>query len=254
MKKNIFYILAVLLLGTAGCEQQSVYKYENDPRLYFFNGVDYSQTPTLRQNDSIAQSFFILPEDQLQDTVWIVVETMGLVAEQPRPFTLVQTNVGETNAAVAGTHFMAFDSEEMKKNMMIPVGSVRYYMPLIVLRGDPLMETSVLRLKLKIVENAHFKVGIEKQTELLVKMTAMPERPSNWSSWTYTFGTWGPKKMWFLVHKMGITDFTFPDDYAYSTYLNSLFIEKLAEYNANPDNPDVPLTEANGTPVSYDYY
>ena len=60
--------------------------------------------------------------------------------------------------------------------------------------------------------------------------------------------------MWFLVHQMGITDFTFPDDYAYTTYLNSLFIEKLAEYNANPDNPDVPLKEADGTLVSYDYY
>ena len=254
MKKHIFYILTVLLLGIAGCEQQSVLKYNNDPRLYFFRGTDYSQTPSYNQNDSIAQSFFLLPDKQMQDTVWIVVETMGLVAEEPRPFTLVQTNVGEADAAVAGTHYMAFDSEEMKKNMKIPAGSVRYYMPLIVLRGDPLMENSVLRLKLKIVENAHFKIGIEKQTELLVKMTAMPERPSNWRQWEYTFGKWGAKKMWFLVHQMGITDFTFPDDYAYSTYLNSLFIEKLAEYNANPDNPDVPLKEADGTLVEYDYY
>lgn len=254
MKKNLIYILAVLLLGIAGCEQQSVLKYENDPRLYFFKGRDYSQTPQLVQGDSVAQSFFILPDNQMEDTVRIVIETMGLTSDQPRPFTLVQTNAGEADAAVAGKHYMAFDSEEMKKNMMIPAGSVRYYMPLIVLRGDPLMETSVLRLKLKIVEDEHFKVGLETQSELLVKMTAMPERPSNWGSWQYTFGKWGPKKMWFLVHQMGMTDFTLPADYAYQTYLNSLFIEKLAEYNANPNNPDVPLKEADGTEVSYDYF
>ncbi|MFR7823741.1 MAG: hypothetical protein ACLU30_11510 [Odoribacter splanchnicus] len=34
----------------------------------------------------------------------------------------MQTNAGEADAAIAGTHYMAFDSEEMKKNMMIPAG------------------------------------------------------------------------------------------------------------------------------------
>lgn len=253
MKKNLVYILAVLLLGIAGCERESVLKYENDPRLYFFKGTDNTQNPYLVQMDSVAQSFFILPDAQMRDTVRIVIETMGLTSDQPRPFTLVQTNVGEADAAVAGKHYLAFDSEEMKKNMMIPAGSVRYYLPLVVLRGDPFMETSVLRLKLKIVENEYFKVGIETQTELLVKMTAAPEMPSNWRSWQYTFGKWGPKKMWFLVHYMGITDFTFPEDYAYTSYLHSLFLEKLAEYNANPNNPDVPLSEADGTLISDKY-
>ena len=115
MKKHIFYILTVLLLGIAGCEQQSVLKYNNDPRLYFFVAQIIPRLRVTVKMIVLRSLFFLLPDKQMQDTVWIVVETMGLVAEEPRPFTLVQTNVGEADAAVAGTHYMAFDSEEMKK-------------------------------------------------------------------------------------------------------------------------------------------
>ena len=250
MKKNILYYGILLLLNLTGCEQKDVNRYENDPRLYFFNGYDNTRTPTYYHQDSIAQSFFLLPAEQERDTVFIVLETMGMISDEPRPFRLVQTNEGEPDAAVAGKHYLPFDSEEMRQNMMIPAGAVRYYMPLIVLR-DPSLETSKVRLKLGIVENEYFKLGINEELEFMVTITATAEEPPTWNSWS--FGDWGAKKMWFVINYVGISDFAdVPEDYAYRRYLKTLAIQKLREYNADPNNTDTPLTEADGTVVTFE--
>lgn len=253
MKKNIFYILAMLLgLGMAGCEKQEAERYENDPRLYFFRGVDYNRKPVFQQFDSITQSFFVLPEKQNRDTVYIAIETMGMTSGEARPFRLIQTNADSAGAAVAGTHYVDFNSEEMRKNMIIPAGSVRYFMPLILLR-DPSLEHSKVRLNLAIAENEHFKVGINARSKFLITITALAEPPANWRSWSGTFGNWGSKKMWFLINYVGITDFsTVPTDYAYLNYLKAVAIEKLQAYNADVNNEDAPLTEADGTPVTFE--
>lgn len=251
MKKNILYIMGIsFLLGLSGCEQLDVNRYENDPRLYFFNGYDNTRTPTYYHQDSIAQSFFLLPAEQERDTVFIVLETMGMPSDEPRPFRLVQTNEGEPDAAVSGKHYLPFDSEEMKRNMMIPAGAVRYYMPLIVLR-DPSLEISKVRLKIGIGENEYFKQGIDEELEFMVTITATAEEPPTWDDWY--FGDWGPKKMWFVINYVGITDFMdVSEDSAYLNYLKAFAIQKLREYNADPGNPDTPLTEADGTVVTFE--
>ena len=248
MKKNILYLLFILLVsGMTGCKELDIERYENAPRLYFFKG----QNNGYQHSDSIAQSFFLLPKNQNRDTVWIIVETMGLASDQPRPFKLVQNNIGDADAAVAGIHYLSFESEEMKKNMMIPANSVRYHMPLIVLRDDPALKTSIFRLELAIAENDYFKVGIETQSNFVVTITADAIPPKNW--WRRSFGTWGAQKMWFISTYLGIKDFNEPEssDTNYQNYLKALATQKLAEYNANPDNPNTPLQEANGTLVKF---
>ena len=42
------------------------------------------------------------------------------------------------------------------------------------------------------------------------------------------------------------------DDRAYLQYLRALAIQKLREYNADPNNKDIPLTEADGTVVTFE--
>lgn len=250
MKKDIFYVLVALFsLGLTGCDQLVVDKYENDPRLYFFKG--YDRVTQYTQGDSLVQSFFLLPEGQRRDTVYMVIETMGMTSDQPRPIRLVQKNAGAPNAAVAGKHYVAFDSQEMRELLMIPAGSAHYYFPLIVL-WDPSLESSKVRLQLAVAENDYFKVGIEKQSEFLVTITALAEKPANWNTWSYQFGDFGVKKMWFLIHYVGVTDFSkYPDDSSYATYLSALAVKKLREYNADENNPDRPLREADGTVVKF---
>lgn len=252
MMKYEFYVIAFFaLLGMAGCKQLDVNCYENDPRLYFYRSPSYDAS----QRDSIAQSFFLLPQEQDRDTVYITLETMGMSSDQPRPFSLVQTNVGEPNAAIAGKHYLALDSEEMKNNMMIPAGAVEYRMPLIVLR-DPSLDTSKVRLKLDIAENKYFKPGIAENAHFWVTITATAEEPPTWESnyWIYIFGEWGAKKMWFIINYLGINDFSEEiDDSAYRDYLHALAEQKLQEYNADPVNEDAPLREMDGTLVTFEY-
>ena len=233
--KNIGYILLLSLLAVfVGCQKQNVLSYENDPRLFFMNGVDYDQVPAFRQFDSLSYSFFVLPEDQQRDTVYIVIETMGLTSDQPRAFSLVQTNLDSVNAAIPGKHYVSFESDEMKQLMTIPAGAVRYYMPLIVLRGDPLLDDAEVRLDMKIAENENFKVGINDESEFTVKITAMASEPSEWRSWSVAFGDWSSTKMWFIINYIS-ADFDFEEylgDYDYAYYLKTLAIQRLEEYNA----------------------
>lgn len=248
--KNLIYIgILFLYVIATGCQKQNVLNYENDPRLYFFNGVDYEQTPVFKQFDTLSYSFFVLPEEQKRDTVYIAIETMGLTSDQPRPFSLKQVNSDSLNAAVPGKHYVGFDSDEMKQLMVIPANAVRYYMPLIVLRNDSSLDSIEVRLGIEIADNENFKAGIKDESNFTVKITAKPSPPSEWRSWSVAFGEWGPKKMWFIINYIS-ADLNFEerlDDYDYAYYLKTLAIQRLEEYNA--DNGT--LMEGN-EPVSFE--
>ena len=244
-KISIFGFL--LIVAAIGCKENTALEYENDPALYFEN-------TTYGQRDSVAHSFFIQPDDQMRDTVFVEILTQGYPAGIDRPFALVQSNAGQPGAAVAGKHYVAFDDPEMVPHLMIPKGSVRKSFPLIVLR-DPSLDLEEVRIELKIGENEYFRPGIDIWTNFVVKTTAMAVKPTSWDSvWRYTFGqTWGSVKMKFIIDNTGFSDFDggrLNSDY--SNYLASKVKQKLLEYNADPNNPDTPLKEADGTIVTFD--
>lgn len=246
MKIRIATILIFLLIvGTIGCKENTALEYENDPALYFENSY-------YTQQDSIAHTFFIQPDDQMRDTVFVEILTMGYPTNTDRPFILEQTNAGKPGAAVAGKHFVAFDDPEMLEHLKIPKGSVRKSFPLIVLR-DPSLELEEVRIELKIGENEYFRSGIDEWTNFVVKTTSMAVKPTNWDSyWKYYFGiTWGSVKMKFIIDNTGFTEFdggSLNSDY--TNYLSSKVKQKLLEYNTN--HPDEPLSEADGTLVTFE--
>ena len=247
MKIKIISVIFLLVVITIGCEENSALEYENEPALYFEN-------TTYGQRDSVNHTFFIQPDEQMRDTVFVEILTMGYPADVDRSFVLEQVNVGQPGAAVAGKHFVAFDDPEMVSHLVIPKGSVRKSFPLIVLR-DPSLELEEVRIELEIGENEYFKPGIDVWTNFVVKTTAMALKPTTWEAyWKYYFGlTWGSVKMKFIVDNTGFTDFeggSLNSDYAY--YLSSKVKQKLLEYNANPNNPDRPLKEADGTIVTFE--
>ena len=119
MKIRIATILIFLLIvGTIGCKENTALEYENDPALYFENSY-------YTQQDSIAHTFFIQPDDQMRDTVFVEILTMGYPTDTDRPFVLEQTNAGKPGSAVAGKHFVAFDDPEMLEHLKIPKGSCK---------------------------------------------------------------------------------------------------------------------------------
>ena len=226
-------LIFLLVVGTISCKENSALEYENDPALYFEN-------TTYGQRDSIAHTFFIQPDDQMRDTVFIEILTMGYPTDSDRPFILEQTNAGQPGSAIAGEH------------LKIPKGSVRKSFPLIVLR-DPSLELEEVRIELKIGENEYFRSGIDDWTNFVVKTTSMAVKPTNWDTyWKYYFGpTWGSVKMKFIIDNTGFSDFDGDRlNTDYTNYLSSKVKQKLLEYNTN--HPDDPLSEADGTLVTFE--
>lgn len=254
MNQNLKNIggLVLLVLFMLGCHQASIDGYENDPRLYFFKG-NYNLNE-LVQNDSIIHSFYGVPESQLRDTVWIDIRTMGYLGTEPRAFKIVQVNPDDEDAAVPGVHYVDFEDSSIAELMKIPAKAFRYLMPVILLR-DQSLETKTVRIRMAIAENENFGVGIDTLSRFLVTTTSAPAKPANWDSkWKLMFGTWGAKKMWFIMNYIGITDFDEVDaikDYTYTVYLKTMAQDKIKEYNNNVNNPDRPLKEADGTEVKF---
>ncbi len=247
---NIYICVAVLtgILMFSACEEKNVALYEDEPALYFWRGTDYNND--FRQYDSLAYSFFVKEITRERDTVYVQLRTMGLPVDYPRAVKLVQTNSGEQGAAMAGTHFAAFDRAEMAPHMVVPAGAVVADIPVVILR-DPSMKNQEFRLELEVVRNEHFVVGLEDQKKFLIKISDMTFKPSNWSSWQSYFGDWGPVKMWFIINYVGVSDFE-----NYSQYSSAMLKfykmkanQKLEEYNR--DNKTILTEDDEITVVSF---
>lgn len=256
MKKYKISVLLSIVAGllSGSCDQREVTRYEDDPRIYFYKGIVYDEVAltSYTQSDSIKRSFFVLPDDQMWDTVWLDIRTMGFPTDQDRPMKIVQTNTGQPYAAVAGKHYIGFDDERVKKEVSIAAGQVKRMLPVIFYR-DPSLEKDSVRLELEIQRNDYFEVGMDTLSRFMVEMTAKPAKPRLWSSvFQSVFGDWGPKKMWFIMRYVGFSDFENRiGDYAYQIFLRGRAGEALAEYNADERNEDRPLKEADGTPVKF---
>ena len=252
MKKNSYITLlsCALLLGTTGCsEQQIPLGYDSSPAIYFA----WSSVRPADQRDSINHSFFLIQDPlQTRDTVWVQVNVLGSTAPVDRPFAVAQTNSGKANAALSGTHFLSFDDPFIKGKMMIPADSVRTTFP-VVLFKDPSIALQSVRIEMEVVENEHFRPGIDAWRKFVVTTTSQAVKPSIWDTrWYSYFGlSWGTEKFRFIIAATGYTDWdVFPSDGAYVRWLEATAKQRFLEYNsAVPPNP--PLMEADGTLVDF---
>lgn len=246
MKKlYILTILSALLITIASCEENKMDTYKNDPAIYF-------EKTTSNQRDSIKHTFYFYDESITEDTVRVVICTMGEPTDYDRPISLIQTNTGKPDAAIAGTHYIPFDDPSLKKYICIPAGQVRAEIPIVFLR-DKSLKLQEVRLELTVGKNDFFRPGINEQRNFFVTTNDLIAKPSNWDTrWKTFFGiTWGPVKMKLIIDSTGYTDFENPPlDYGYLYWLSATAQQALLDYNtAHPDNP---LCEADGTPVTFE--
>ena len=96
----------LLLLFFTACKENELMKYDDEAALYFAESyvLNPKTNQTSLQQDSISQSFFLISSQMLRDTIYIQVNTMGHLSDVNRPIPIVQTNIGESDAAVAGVH------------------------------------------------------------------------------------------------------------------------------------------------------
>lgn len=244
-RNSIFLFLSILsMIYISSCKEYDALQYENDPALYFVND-NYGQ------KDSLDHSFFLVPGDG-PDTVYVQLHTMGELSDSDRPFVLEQTNGNDPDAAKPGVHYVAFDDPAVSKYFVVPAHSVSVNLPIIFIRDESL-NTSKVRLALRIVPNDYFRLGIPEWTTFVLKTTAEAVKPALWDTrWKYYFGpSWGSVKMKFIIDVTGYTNWDYyPNDSGFLNYLEAKVLSRFQEYNeANPDNP---LKEADGTLVTFD--
>lgn len=243
IKYMMFCASLSLLALLNSCREQEAALYSDEPKISFTRGDD-----GYGQQDSVTQSFFLLPTDQMRDTVWVELSLEGTPYSVPRSIKIEQTNAGEAGAAEAGIHYVAFDDPEIADAMQLPANAVTVNIPVILLLDNSLYNEKVA-IEMTVAENENFKPGIEENRNFKVTTTAMAEEPSTWSTWQYYFGTWGSVKMKFIIDYVGFSNFEELPEMGYISYLRSKAIEQLEEYNATHDQPlceDVDYVHAEG--------
>jgi hypothetical protein len=245
MKKKLICKYLFILISVSAlfcCQERDIDKYENDPRLYFYRSSD------TEQRDSISFSFFIqtgTPQTELS----LQLRTMGLPSTEKRYFRVKQTNIGGTDAAIPGVHYVSFDDATYQSSLVVEPNAITATLPIILIR-DISLQSREVRLEITIEENSYFKPGIASNDHFLIKISDFIVKPSSWDKWYGTLGTWGPQRMLFLIRYLGL-DFSIDpnmDDYNHIQYIVGLAKEALTLYNNTHDEP---LQEADGTLISF---
>ncbi|MDR0765446.1 MAG: DUF4843 domain-containing protein [Odoribacteraceae bacterium] len=240
----------IAALACASCSEEEIQDYSGDAALYFYRGT--YETMHVFQRDSLFYSF--LSSGKERDTLYIDTRVMGHPVDRPRAVTIEQTDASDPLAAVPERHYVPFDDPAVKPLMQVPANAVACRLPVILLRDESL-EREIVTLRLRIVENDEFKVGIEKQSTFQFKFSDQFLPSTNWQpgnalGWALVFGEYGKQKHWFVHTHVGFTDFdadvsTYPQDVR--KFYNAQAREKLAAYNAA--NPV--LKEDNGQEVTF---
>lgn len=244
MKINIIYSLIFFVCLFSACEQKmEIYHADGNDRLNFYHNESF-------HIDSLTvYTFIYVPTEQMTDTIWIELETSGFVTDYPRPFVFEQISSG-SDAAIAGTHYIAFDDAALKDAYVIPANTNRTRVPVILKKTPDLAEQEVV-LRFKVKNNDYFKSGFPGNDIRTIKFSNILTRPVHWdgkAEW-YFAGTYGPVKHRFMIDaaaKIGVVvneDFFAklvgePDDYSghvdmgLTGYWLSFFTTALNEENA----------------------
>ncbi len=236
--KIITYIALLFTAGVliTGCEEKVVEKFDDNASLYFYRDMYTTNNQGVLQYDSIDYSFFLTGSAQ-ETEIWLQVELTGKVSDEARPFTIVQTNAGAPGAAVAGTHYVAFDDPRITKYTILPAKATTVLFPVILTRTASMDEQN-FRLVLALEPNPHFVAGIKQgnkgQQSFVINVTPEAIQPPTWDRhYNYAFGDWGKVKMGFLINEVEFTDFeTDMSNLEMWYYWNLKAKTVLAEYEA----------------------
>ena len=238
-------LLAGPCLLAAACQMNLDPYDEAENRLDFV--YEAGQWTDADADSTVSYTFAYLPQDRFVDTVWLDLETIGYVTDYDRPITLQQVPAGGIDAE-ADKHYVPFDSPELKDYYVVPAGEVKATVP-VVLKRDPSLQETTVRLKVTIAENEYFHSGTQnRQTKVVIfsdvllplSLWAVERDPNIIMMW----GEYGPVKHRFMIDATASMDVTINDafiedlfglgsmDYGLITYWTGFFKEKLKEENA----------------------
>ena len=270
MKNNIIMksaVMLVVLLTMMGCDKENPITYDSTDTKYYFSykGNEVGQV------DSTRISFYDYPELKDEDIIYLEVTTMGAPSNVDRAVKIEQvyiydefgdpyegnwsgdkTQTDPDYIAEPGVDYVAFDDPRVTPSLWIKAGESKTRIPLIIKYREKSKEEQnymVLRIAL---ETSPGGIGLAADhTEFVLRHTAKYTQPSNWSSYNYWFGTWGPAKMDFIVATLGsMPDWsTLYTMNAFNSWCGRTCGTAYAQYLTDHDN--VPIYEKDGTPVSF---
>ena len=256
------------MLGAA-CDEEYPGYATSDCNLNFVFYGNYGEVLTAEEVTEETRtstfSFVYSGEEATRDTVWYEISSMGNLSDSDRPITLRQIEVEGVENAVAGTHYVAFDSPEVASLYVIPANANTAQIPVIYLRDDEELKQKSVTLKFGFADNGYFKPGYDSLATRTVLVTDRLAQPSNWSDVEGDFGTYGQQKHLLMIEW---TDDAWDEEYndeltagdvAYRHYLAQWFKQKLEEENAkrlaDPAIGDVYReNDANRTEVTFPGY
>ena len=230
MKKIVLYIVFMITALMMSCEEKYDMYSEPDNRLNIISDTLINYT------------FTIKPASVMLDTVWVRVQTMGLLSDQDRVVKFEQVEADSLNAE-PGVHYVAFDDPRVKDLYYIPAKRNYADLPVLVMRDASLKEKTV-NLKIRLAESADFKVGYADKSWTMITISDMLVKPTLWTNYSiqYFLGAYGPVKHQFMIDvtgesidndwlkALGLHNGT--SELAYLMYLGTWFSDKLDEKNA----------------------
>lgn len=236
MKTMKYAMLLGLLAVFAACSEEEPGAWSGQARLNF---VQNGTTPTAVAADTIVLFTFVFqPETVTKDTVWVEVKTMGDVYDYPRPLKIKQEPSFRKDA-VAGVHYVGFDTPGMKERYVIPAGEVTAKLPVVLLRDQLGEEYFYLRIVFE--ANDYFLSGYDHLSHRTIRVSNLLSKPENWNATVVgsLFGTYSQEKHQFMLD---VTGLAIDEDYiqaildtkdpSYYTYLRTWYTNKLNAANA----------------------
>lgn len=241
MKNIKFYILIVASVVLFSCNDGLKVWSDQTARIQYLG--DTLQT----------KSFIFDNEDVTTDTIILTVQSIGYPSSEDRSFVIKQVMVEGSENAIEGTHYVALNSDAVKKYMVIKANETQAKVPIIINR-DALDGVSCIA-QFNLVENSDFSFGEMNNISRKIIMSNIYEQPSLWSRVARQFGKYSVVKHEFMHKVLAEKTIFVPDDNfiliigseATTSFFASLFQKHLDEYNLTHDE----LVDENKEKVSF---
>jgi len=241
MKKNKYFMVALLLLTWAACKKEDYKMFTDVARIQFGPDVTRIYQTSFNLADTTKDFTFVYNDPtNKQDTVWFDIYAIGGISTKDRIFKLQQVadSTGALNA-VPGVDYKAFTDASVNSKYVIKAGERNTLVPIVLLRSATL-KTATVTLIIKVAANDDFQLGETTNIWRKVTSTDRLSKPTNWSS---AFGTYSVVKHQFMINATGKKwDQAFfaamLSDYTLMLYYTNVCKTALINYNnANLSNP-----------------
>lgn len=252
MKKSIYFVW-IFWMALASCNREEDYPFRDVPRVQFVAGSG-------KGTEDMLYSFIWLDEAAGRDTVYLPMRISGGPSDRVRRLKLSQVSEYEVkyvtdnkgyvidstvtelpNKAVAGVHYVPFDSPEMQDLLVVHPGVVSDSLPVILLR-DRSLKTDKIRLRVRFEVSEDFRLGEKTFLAKTIIFSDKLEKPANWNHrTTYALGDYSVSKHELMIAVVGkpVDDEWLEkgnNDKSFFIHWRGRFIDALNKFNADPAN------------------